>query len=91
MFAIETYFSLSSLNLKNGHNAPPKRQGVTLQKTWVYVNLVTSFQQFHLNGNFVSVKVFHLKERKDIGNWKGKHQIALCGELALEEAMDLSY
>jgi hypothetical protein len=30
-----------------------------------------------------------LRKRENIGNWKRKHQIALCGELALEEAMDL--
>jgi hypothetical protein len=31
-----------------------------------------------------------LRKRKDNGNVKKKHQIALCGELALEEAADLS-
>jgi len=31
-----------------------------------------------------------LRKRKDTGNWKRKHYITLCGELALEEAMDLS-
>ena len=30
-----------------------------------------------------------LKEREDTGNWKKKHSITLCEELALEEAMDL--
>jgi hypothetical protein len=30
------------------------------------------------------------KEEEDIGNRKRKHKIALCGELALEEATDLS-
>ena len=28
---------------------------------------------------------------EDRGHWKRKHHIALCGELALEEAMDLSW
>jgi len=28
-------------------------------------------------------------KRKDTGNWKRKHYIALSGELTLEEAMDL--
>jgi len=79
------------LNPKNRHSAPPKLQGVIFQKTCVYVNLVTSFQQFHLQQNFVYVKVFHLKERKDTGNLKGKHKIALCGELALEEAVEMSH
>jgi hypothetical protein len=31
-----------------------------------------------------------LRKREDAGNWKRKHLIALRGELALEEAMDLS-
>jgi hypothetical protein len=31
-----------------------------------------------------------LREREDTGNWKRKHYVALCGELVLEEAMDLS-
>jgi hypothetical protein len=31
-----------------------------------------------------------LREREDAINSNRKHQIALCGELALEEAMDLS-
>jgi hypothetical protein len=26
----------------------------------------------------------------DTGNWKRKHCVALCGEIVLEEAMDLS-
>jgi hypothetical protein len=30
-----------------------------------------------------------LRKWKDAGNWKRKHYIALCGELALEDAMDL--
>jgi hypothetical protein len=30
------------------------------------------------------------RKRSDTGNSKRKHQFALCGELALEEAMDLS-
>jgi hypothetical protein len=30
-----------------------------------------------------------LRKREDNGNGKRKHQIALCGELALEEAVDL--
>jgi hypothetical protein len=31
-----------------------------------------------------------LRERKGIGNLMRKHQTALCGELVLEEAVDLS-
>jgi hypothetical protein len=31
-----------------------------------------------------------LRKREDTGNQKRKHWIALCGELALEETMDLS-
>jgi len=31
-----------------------------------------------------------LKEKQDTVNWKKKHKITLCGELALEEAIDLS-
>jgi hypothetical protein len=31
-----------------------------------------------------------LIKREDNGNGKRKHQIVLCGELALEEAVDLS-
>jgi hypothetical protein len=31
-----------------------------------------------------------LREREDTGNWKRNHYIALSGELALEEATDLS-
>ena len=31
-----------------------------------------------------------LTETEDNGSWKRKHWIALCEELALEEAMDLS-
>jgi len=31
-----------------------------------------------------------LRKRMDTGNSKRKNQIALCGELATEEAMDLS-
>jgi hypothetical protein len=31
-----------------------------------------------------------LRKREGIGNQKKKHQIALCGELYLEEATDLS-
>jgi len=27
-----------------------------------------------------------LTEREDTGNWKGKHHIALCGDLACWEA-----
>jgi hypothetical protein len=30
------------------------------------------------------------RKREDTGNWKRKHYTALCGELAWEEAMDLS-
>jgi hypothetical protein len=30
-----------------------------------------------------------LRKRDDTGIWKRKHLLALCGELALEEAMDL--
>jgi alpha-D-ribose 1-methylphosphonate 5-triphosphate diphosphatase PhnM len=30
------------------------------------------------------------KEKRDSGNWKRKHYIALRGELAVEEALDLS-
>jgi len=30
-----------------------------------------------------------LMKWEDTGNWKRKHRTALCGELALEEAMDL--
>jgi hypothetical protein len=30
-----------------------------------------------------------LRKREDIGNWKRKHWLTLCGELTLEEAMDL--
>jgi hypothetical protein len=32
----------------------------------------------------------YLKEGKDAVNWQRKHVIALCADLALEEAMDLS-
>jgi hypothetical protein len=32
-----------------------------------------------------------LRKRKDTLHCKRKHQIALCGELALEKATDLSY
>jgi hypothetical protein len=31
-----------------------------------------------------------LRKRKDIGNWKRKHKIALSGELISEKALDLS-
>jgi hypothetical protein len=31
-----------------------------------------------------------LRKGEDNGNWKRKHQIALCGDVTLEEAMDLS-
>ena len=31
-----------------------------------------------------------VREKEDTGNQKGKHWIAHCGELALEEAVDLS-
>jgi hypothetical protein len=31
-----------------------------------------------------------LSKREDTGSWNRKHEIALRGELALEEAMDLS-
>jgi len=31
-----------------------------------------------------------LIKREDTGNFRGKDYIALCGQLALEEAMDLS-
>ena len=31
-----------------------------------------------------------VKKRKDTVKWKRKHQIALCGELALKEAVKLS-
>jgi hypothetical protein len=30
-----------------------------------------------------------LRKREDIGNWKKKNYLALCGELDLEEGMDL--
>jgi len=33
----------------------------------------------------------NLMTREDTGNWKKAHQIAQCGELALEEAMDQAY
>jgi hypothetical protein len=32
-----------------------------------------------------------LMKREDSGNWKMKHQIALSGELVLEEPVDLSW
>ena len=32
----------------------------------------------------------NIKETEDTGNRERKHFIALCGELALEEAMDFS-
>jgi len=32
-----------------------------------------------------------LKKREEIRNWKRKHQIALCKEMDLEEAMDQSF
>jgi len=32
-----------------------------------------------------------LRKREDFGNWKRKHWIALCRELALCDAMGLSY
>jgi len=32
----------------------------------------------------------NLRKREDIGHWKRRHWIALCGELALEVAMDQS-
>jgi len=31
-----------------------------------------------------------LRKQEGTGNWKRKHQNALCGALALEKAMDLS-
>jgi len=31
-----------------------------------------------------------IKERGDTGKWKKKHYIVLAGELAFEEAVDLS-
>jgi hypothetical protein len=31
-----------------------------------------------------------LKKREDTANWKSKQQVALSGELAVEEATDLS-
>jgi hypothetical protein len=31
-----------------------------------------------------------LRKREDTGNCKRKHYIALCGELVLEEAADMS-
>jgi len=31
-----------------------------------------------------------IRKREDTGNWKRKHWIVLCGELALEEAVDPS-
>jgi hypothetical protein len=31
-----------------------------------------------------------LRKREDVGYWKRKHKIALCGEIALEVAVDLS-
>jgi hypothetical protein len=30
-----------------------------------------------------------LRKREDTGNWRKKHYIALCGELALDEDTDL--
>jgi hypothetical protein len=38
----------------------------------------------------VSSNLMTLMKRENIGIWKRKHYIALCGELVLEEAMDLS-
>jgi len=32
-----------------------------------------------------------LREGENAGNWKIKNETALCGELALQEAKDLSY
>jgi len=32
-----------------------------------------------------------LRKRGDTGNWYRRYKIALCGEFALEEPMDLSY
>ena len=31
-----------------------------------------------------------LRKQEPTGTWKSKHKFAPCGELALEEAMDLS-
>jgi len=31
-----------------------------------------------------------LMKQEDTGNWKRKHQLALCSELTLEEPMDMS-
>jgi hypothetical protein len=38
----------------------------------------------------VSSYWMNLRKKENTGNWKKKHQIALCGELALEEIVDLS-
>jgi hypothetical protein len=32
-----------------------------------------------------------IRKRENAGNWKRKHYTAICGELALEAAIDLSY
>jgi len=39
---------------------------------------------------YYSAVLADLKEEGDTGNWNHKHQMALCGELALEEAVDPS-
>jgi hypothetical protein len=39
---------------------------------------------------YCSAVLDDLKEEEDTGNWKHKHQMSFCGELALEEAMELS-
>ena len=41
-------------------------------------------------GEDVNIYWMTLREGRDTGNWKRKHQIAFCRELALEEVMDLS-
>ena len=39
-------------------------------------------------GEDVSTLSADFKERENTGNWNRKHQISLCGELAVEEAVD---
>jgi hypothetical protein len=34
--------------------------------------------------------LMNLSKSKDTGNWKRKHWIAICGEVVLEEAVELS-
>jgi hypothetical protein len=41
-------------------------------------------------GKDVSIYSINLGQRENSVIWKNKHQILLCGELALEKAMDLS-